>query len=125
MGMIILETQLAARKSRMSVNRARRAIQRKELPGSQQGITMIEILVTVVIISVGLLGAAAMVINGLESNRNAYLRTQASILAYDMADRIRANAGQVASYDNFDFDSEDEDAPDLRSEERRVGIEFR
>lgn len=111
--MIILETQLAARKSRMSVNRSRRAIQRKELPGSQQGITMIEILVTVVIISVGLLGAAAMVINGLESNRNAYLRTQASILAYDMADRIRANAGQVASYDNFDFDSEDEDAPDL------------
>ena len=59
--------------------------------GKQHGITMIEVLVTLVIVSVGLLGAAAMIINGLESNRNAYLRTQASILAYDMADRIRAN----------------------------------
>lgn len=111
--MIMLEPQLAARNSRISVKRVCRPIQRNRLPGSQQGITMIEILVTVVIISVGLLGAAAMVINGLESNRNAYLRTQASILAYDMADRIRANAGQVGSYDNFDFDSEGEDAPDL------------
>lgn len=71
--------------------------------GLQSGITMIEVLVTMVIVSVGLLGAAAMVINGLESNRNAYLRTQASILAYDMADRIRANSAEADSYDGFSF----------------------
>jgi type IV pilus assembly protein PilV len=76
--------------------------------GRQSGITMIEVLVTLVIVSVGLLGAAAMVINGLESNRNAYLRTQASILAYDMADRIRANVSQVDSYGGFSFDAGDE-----------------
>jgi type IV pilus assembly protein PilV len=80
---------------------------------SDSGISMIEVLVTLVIVSVGLLGAAAMVINGLESNRNAYLRTQASILAYDMADRIRANGAQLASYTGFAFDSTDEEAPDL------------
>ena len=57
----------------------------------QQGITMIEILVAMVIVSIGLLWAAAMTINGLESNRNAYQRTQASMLAYDIADRMRAN----------------------------------
>lgn len=76
-------------------------------PGRQSGITMIEVLVTMVIVSVGLLGAAAMVINGLESNRNAYLRTQASILAYDMSDRIRANSGEAASYDGFSFNAKD------------------
>lgn len=80
---------------------------------SQRGLTMIEILVTLVIVSIGLLGAAAMVINGLESNRNAFLRTQASILAYDMADRIRSNAEQVDGYINFDFYSPSESAPDL------------
>jgi|SRR5690554_1832342 len=72
--------------------------------GREKGITMIEILVTLVIVSIGLLGAAAMVINGLESNRNAYLRTQASILAYDMADRIRANRNNADSYDGFEFE---------------------
>ncbi len=79
--------------------------------GREKGITMIEILVTLVIVSVGLLGAAAMVIKGLESNRNAYLRTQASILAYDMADRIRANSERALAgdYDGFDIAS----APDL------------
>lgn len=79
--------------------------------GREKGITMIEILVTLVIVSIGLLGAAAMVINGLESNRNAYLRTQASILAYDMADRIRANSERALAgdYDGFDI----ADAPDL------------
>nr|WP_281380418.1 type IV pilus modification protein PilV [Marinobacter oulmenensis] len=69
----------------------------------ETGITMIEILVTLVIVSVGLLGAAAMVINGLENNRNAYLRTQANILAYDIADRIRANpeGAESGNYDGF------------------------
>ncbi len=80
---------------------------------TERGLTMIEVLVTLVIVSVGLLGAAAMVINGLESNRNAYLRTQASILGYDMADRIRSNADQVASYAGFEFDSETDDVPDV------------
>jgi|25BtaG_2_1085352.scaffolds.fasta_scaffold01502_4 type IV pilus assembly protein PilV len=79
--------------------------------GREKGITMIEILVTLVIVSVGLLGAAAMVIKGLESNRNAYLRTQASILAYDMADRIRANRNNADSYDGFVFDSKNDAFP--------------
>jgi len=72
----------------------------------QRGITMIEVLVTLVIMSVGLLGAAAMIIKGLESNRNAYLRTQSSILAYDMADRIRANPQGAlnGNYESFDLD---------------------
>lgn len=79
--------------------------------GHQSGLTMIEILVTLVIVSVGLLGAAAMVINGLEHNRNAYLRTQASLLAYDMADRIRGNPDQAEDYNGFSFDAEASNGP--------------
>ncbi len=106
--MIIMGMPLAVREfpaGRKSLNR---------LDGSsERGLTMIEVLVTLVIVSIGLLGAAAMVINGLESNRNAYLRTQASIVGYDMADRIRSNPEQVASYAGFEFDSETDDVPDL------------
>lgn len=69
--------------------------------GHQSGITFIEVLVTMVIVSVGLLGVAAMTLNGLENNRSAYLRTQASLLAYDMADRIRLNQGEAGSYAGF------------------------
>jgi type IV pilus modification protein PilV len=45
-----------------------------------------------VILSVGLLGIFAMQSRALMDNQDAYLRTQAVALAYDMADRIRANA---------------------------------
>lgn len=62
---------------------------------------MIEVLVTMVIVAVGLFGAAAMIVNGLDNNRDAYLRTQASNLAYDMADRIRTNASEVGEYTGF------------------------
>lgn len=55
------------------------------------GFTLIEILVTMFILAIGLLGLAGLVMEGMKNNQGAYLRTQASILAYDMADRIRAN----------------------------------
>lgn len=83
----------------------------------QTGFSMIEILVTMVIVSVGLMGAGAMVINGLESNRNAYLRTQASILAYDMADRIRANSERANDYAGFSTEGAGTDVPDCFDED--------
>jgi type IV pilus assembly protein PilV len=52
---------------------------------------MIEVLVTVLILAIGLLGLAGMQANGLRTNHSAYLRSQATILGYDIADRIRAN----------------------------------
>lgn len=56
-----------------------------------RGFTLIEILVTLFILAVGLLGLAGLMVDGMRNNQGAYLRTQASILAYDMADRMRAN----------------------------------
>lgn len=58
---------------------------------AQRGLTLIEILVTLVVTSLGLLGIAVLQARGLQSNHDAYLYSQASALAYDMAERMRAN----------------------------------
>jgi len=56
------------------------------------GFTLIEVLISMVILSIGLLGIFAMQSRALMDNQDAYLRTQAVFMAYDMSDRIRANA---------------------------------
>ena len=56
-----------------------------------RGFSMVEILVTIFILAVGLLGLAGLQATGLKNNQSAYQRTVALQQAYDMADRIRAN----------------------------------
>ncbi len=65
----------------------------------QTGFTMLEVLVTMVILSFGLLGIAGIIANGLKNNQSSYARSQASWLANDIVDRMRANraAAEVAS----------------------------
>jgi len=62
------------------------------------GVSLIEILVAVVVISVGLLGIAALQVSTLQNNHNALLRTQVTALADDILDRMRANRTNAASY---------------------------
>jgi type IV pilus assembly protein PilV len=52
---------------------------------------MIEVLIALVVLSIGLLGLASLQSRGLRSNQGASMRTQATQLAYDMSDRMRAN----------------------------------
>ncbi|MCY1456142.1 type IV pilus modification protein PilV [compost metagenome] len=54
--------------------------------------TLIEVLVALLILGVGLLGAAAFQLNALKYTDSARMTSQASFIAYDMMDRIRANA---------------------------------
>ena len=61
-----------------------------------RGFTLLEILIALVILSIGLLGIAALQGVGLRSSHGAYLSSQAGLLAYDIADRIRANPGMIA-----------------------------
>lgn len=63
----------------------------------QSGITLIEILVALLVLSIGLLGLANLQAVGLRANHNAYLRSQATILAYDIADRMRANRSSAVA----------------------------
>jgi type IV pilus assembly protein PilV len=62
------------------------------MQGTQKGMTLIEVLVALVILGVGLLGAAAFQLNALKYTDSARMTSQASFIAYDMLDRIRANA---------------------------------
>jgi type IV pilus assembly protein PilV len=57
----------------------------------QNGATLIEVLVALLLLSIGLLGVAGLQINALQVNRGAHVRSQASVLAYYIADRMRAN----------------------------------
>ncbi|VVN84757.1 type IV pilus modification protein PilV [Pseudomonas fluorescens] len=59
---------------------------------AQEGMTLIEVLVALVILSVGLLGAAAIQLNALKYTDSSRMTTQASFIAYDLMDRIRANS---------------------------------
>ena len=69
----------------------------------QNGISMIEVLVAIVVLSFGLLGLAGLQADGLRSNHDAYMRSQATLLAYDMLDRMRANMQGVENgfYDDL------------------------
>lgn len=71
--------------------------QMKNTKQEMTGFTMIEVLVAVLVISIALLGLASLQAQGLSNNFSAYNRTQAALLANDMADRIRANPIEAAN----------------------------
>lgn len=66
-------------------------------PGTQGGLTLIEALITLLVMSIGLLGVAAMQVIGIQETASALRHSQATWLAYDMGDRIRANINSVAA----------------------------
>lgn len=63
-----------------------------KLLSQQKGLGLIEVLVAVFIIGSSLLGIAVLQKRSLELNHNAYVRTQANIIAYELIDQIRASA---------------------------------
>jgi type IV pilus assembly protein PilV len=63
-----------------------------------RGSSLVEVLVALVVIAVGMLGVAALYVEGLRSGRTALTRTRAIVLATDMSDRIRANLAGADDY---------------------------
>lgn len=72
----------------ISVSRRRRS----------RGFSIIEVLIALLVLAIGLLGLAALQAQGLRFNHDAYVRTQATNLAYDIVDRMRSNRANVAGY---------------------------
>jgi len=64
----------------------------------QFGVSLIESMVALLVISIGLLGIAALQISAMKQNSSAYWHSQSVWIAYDMADRIRANFIQFNGY---------------------------
>lgn len=58
---------------------------------------MLEVLISIVVVSFGILAFAGLQATGMYVNNSSLLRTKATVLAYEMADRMRANQPAVAS----------------------------
>lgn len=61
-------------------------------------------MVALLVLSIGLLGLAALQTTSLQFNTGSYHRTQATFLAYDIIDRMRANIDAVANSDGAGYD---------------------
>lgn len=61
----------------------------------QKGVTLIEVLVAVVVLSVGFLATSRMQIMGMRYNQSAFMKSQAGIIASSIADRMRTNVAGV------------------------------
>jgi len=82
----------------MGVSLARKT--RLFFAGQQAGVGLIEVLVTLLILSTSLLALGAMQTRSLQFNQGAYFRSQANIFAYDMLDRMRINVNALAAYNS-------------------------
>jgi type IV pilus assembly protein PilV len=107
-----------------------RAARRAPVQHIQRGFSLLEVLVAVLVLSIGLLGLAGLYAVGLRSVDSANLRTQATILAEDMLERMRANreAATAGAYDiaNLEQDPSGDTAAatDVAEWKWRLGLVF-
>lgn len=71
-------------------------ISRNHGPARGKGVSLIEVLVSLVILSIGVLAVAALQLIAKRNNLDAGQRTIAAQLAYDIIERMRANSGPAA-----------------------------
>lgn len=64
----------------------------------QAGFSLLEVMIAVLVLSLGLLGLAALQGYSLQNNQSANHRTHASNLAYELIDSIRANPAAIPQY---------------------------
>lgn len=71
----------------------------------QRGVTLVEAMIALLVISIGLLGIASLQLTAMNQNASSLNHSQAVWYAYEMSDRIRANIIVFINYDNIDTDS--------------------
>lgn len=84
----------------MSVNRTtlNTCASKKHVPIKQKGITLIEVLISVFVLAIGILGMAGLQLNAKQTNFEALQRSTASALVQNMLERMRANPSALDSY---------------------------
>jgi len=65
---------------------------------AQRGFTMLEVMITLVVFAIGMLGMAGMQVIAKKNNFEAAQRTAATALAYDIIERMRANPTQLQEF---------------------------
>mgnify|MGYP000108314373 FL=1 len=68
------------------------------LKNTLSGFSLLEVLITLVILAIGLLGLAGLQATGLKNNLSAYHRSQATQLSYEIADKMRSNLSAISTY---------------------------
>jgi len=68
----------------------------------QRGVTLVEAMIALLVISVGLLGIASLQLTAMKQNTSSLHNSQAVWYAYNISDRIRANIGEFDTYKNKD-----------------------
>lgn len=84
----------------------------------QQGVSLVEVLVAVLVLSIGLLGLAGMNMAGIRNNHNAYMRSQATMASADMLDRLRLH--RDAAIENGYVISMDDDVPTITEDTSQI-----
>lgn len=80
----------------MTTVRSRR-LERRACAARSPGFTLLEVLVALVVLSIGLLGIGKLMLFSSRANDSAYMRTQATALAYQILDEMRANRTEATS----------------------------
>lgn len=86
-------------------------------PSSHRGFSLIEVLITMVVIAIGLLTAAGLQLISKKTNYDALQRTQAAQLGQDIAERLRANARNGDAYLTTDATALEQPEPDCAAAE--------
>ena len=73
----------------------------------QRGVSLVEAMIALLVISIGLLGIASLQITAMNQNASSFHHSQAVWYAYNMSDRIRANLSQFAGYNGIDTGAND------------------
>ena len=78
---------------------------RKQSAKRMQGFTLLEMLIALIIMSVGMLGIAGLYVHSMQAGRTSMFAHHAVTLAGDIADRIRANPTAAAAYAGVGVDN--------------------
>ncbi|MBA57215.1 MAG: type IV pilus modification protein PilV [Pseudomonadales bacterium] len=69
-----------------------------QISNRQTGVGLIEVLVAVLVLTIGILGMVALQTKALQFNQESVYTSQALMMAYEMTDRMRANKGSQLDY---------------------------
>jgi len=72
---------------------------------AQKGFSLVEVLIALIVMSVGMLGIAGLYVQSMQAGRTSMFRHYAVTLAGDVADRIRANPRAGIAYTGFGADN--------------------